>query len=120
MNSSTAQIIQKAHSFHSESRNHRNFLKQNSKAFNSSKVINGAILQSKRQLSGFDLNAKDKYFKYSINKFQFIGGLRNSISFGSSTTNIASPGVNINVSISKIENSSQKQILPNNDKYALL
>ncbi len=121
MTSSNNKIIQKAHSFHSESRNHINNLKQNSKEFNSSKVINGFLLQSRRQLSGFDLNTKDKYFKYSLNKFQSIGGLRNSISFGSNTTNMALPGVNINVSISKIDNSSQKnKMFHYKDKNALL
>ena len=121
MTSLNSQIIQKSHSFHSESRNYRNNLQPNNKAFNSSKIINGVILQSKRQLSGFDLNTKDKYFKYPMNKFQLAGGLRNSISFGSNTTNMASPGMNNNASISKKDNSSNKNTnLYNNDKNVLL
>ena len=119
---STTQIIQKTHSFHSESRNNGNNLKPNHRVFNSSKVTNGEAIANRRQLSGFDLNTKDKYFKISINKLQSTGGLRNSISFASNNTNIVSPGVNnINVSISKIDNSSKKNInLPHNDKNALL
>ena len=119
---STTQIIQKGHSFHSESRNYRNNLKQNNKAFKSSKVINGVNIQSKRKLSGFDINIRDKYYKYPFNKFQPAGGMRNSISFGSNNTNMASPGIKGKDSISKVDNSSKKTInLPNNDdKNALL
>ena len=79
-------------------------------------------LQSRKKLSSFEINTRDKYFKYSLNKFTSNGGLRNSISFGSNTTNIASPGVsNNNVSISKIDNNSKKIInVSNNTKIALL
>lgn len=107
MTFSSTQIIQKPRSFYSESRNYRNKLNQNNKEFNSSKVINnGVTIQSRRKLSGLGLNIRDN--KFSFNKFQSTGGLRNSISFGSNKTNMASPGANSNVYISKVENSSKK------------
>jgi len=89
--------------------------------FNSTKVINGIAIQQRRKLSGIDLNSRDKYIKYSLNKLYPAGANRNSISFGSNTTNMGSPTANINISISKVDNSSKKiTYLPNNDKNALL
>lgn len=115
---SSTQIIQKP--FHSESRNYRNNLDQNNKAFNSSKVINNDVsIQSRRKLSEFGIIMKDN--KFSLNKFQSTGGVRNSISFGYNTTNMASPGVNPNLSITKAENSSKKtENISNKGKKILL
>ena len=85
-------------------------------------MINGISIQSKRKSLGIDLNTRDKNLKYSLNKIPSIGGLRNSVSFGSNTSNIGSPGVNINVSNSKIDNNSNKKNmnLSNDVKNALL
>lgn len=66
-------------------------------------MVNGITIQSRRKLSGFDLKTKKKLYKYSLNKFHSTGGLRNSVSLGSNTTRLASPGVNINISISKVD-----------------
>lgn len=121
---SSTQIIQKAQSFHSESRNSKNNLKQNNKVFNSSKLINGVTMEPRRKMSGFDLNPKETLIKYPLNKIQPTGGLRNSVSLGSNTTNMASPGVNINLSISKgvnsCKNNNNNNNLSNNNKNALL
>ena len=79
-------------------------------------------MEPRRKMSGIDLNQKNNLVKYPLNKIQPMGGLRNSVSFGSNTANIASPGVNMNLSISKVVNSckNNNNSLSNNDKNALL
>ena len=107
-------------SFQSESRNIKNILRQKEKAFNSTKIVNAIALQQKRKLSGINLNSKEKYLKRSTSKINLVGAYRNSISFGSNTTNVASPSVNINASISKIDSSKKNINFSNNGKNALL
>ena len=52
------------------------------------------------------LYARDTNTKLSLTKNTSSGALRSSFSYGSNTTNMASPGVN-NVSLIKMENSSK-------------
>jgi hypothetical protein len=120
--SSSTHVIQKFHSFQSESRNYKNILRQNNKAFNSTKVINAIAVQQKRKLTGIDLNSREKFIINLQSKIHPMGANnRNSISFGSNTTNMCSPSGNVNVSISKVDNSSTNNTyLSNNDKKALL
>ena len=118
--SSSTQIIQKVHSLHSESRNHRNNLRQN-KPYNSSKMIAGVTIQTKRKFNKRNINTRNKFFKYSINNIPSFGGLRNSVSYISINTNMGSPWRGINESISRNDNVSKKKInLSNHVKNALL
>ena len=97
-------------------------LRPNTRVFNSTKVINPIAIKQRRKISGIDINTKEKIIKNLQNKLQPVGANnRNSISFGSNTTNMGSPSGNINASISKVDNSSKKNTyLSNNDKKALL
>ena len=117
---SSTQIIQKAQSFHLKSRNSKNKIKQNNKVFNSSKLVNGVAMEPKSKMAGLDLNPNKNLIKYPLNRIQLIGGLRNSISFSSNKTSMASPGAIINLSISKAVNNCQNNNLYNNDKNTLL
>ena len=117
--SSSTQIIQKTHSIHSESRNIRN-LKQK-RAYNSSKMMSGVTIQTKRKLSRRSLNTRNKIFKCPINSIQSFGGLRNSVSFISINTNIGSPWIGVNESNLRMDNGLKKKIhFSNHVKNALL
>ena len=53
--------------------------------------------------------SRDNNIKFSLTKNTSSGALRNSISFGSSTTNMASPVVN-DACLLKIDNSSKRKL----------
>ena len=71
-------------------------LRPNTRVFNSTKVINPIAIKQRRKISGIDINTKEKIIKNLQNKLQPVGANnRNSISFGSNTTNMGSPSGNI-------------------------
>ena len=85
-------------------------------------MINRVNIQSKKKSLRISLNTREKNLKYSLIKLPTVSGIRNSISFALNTSNLGSPEVKANSSISKIDNNSNKKNmnLSNEVRNALL
>ena len=105
---STAQIIQNPRTLNSGNRNFREKLKPNILPITNNLECEKNSLQKEKIQNFGGMNIKDTNIKL-LTKNTSSGALRNSISFGSSTTNMASPVVN-NVCLFKMENSSKRKL----------
>lgn len=115
MNKSLSKIsssfqIQNPHTINSGTRNFREKLKSNILPGCNSNLEGGTTSLHRSKIPSIGgVNSRETNFKFSLTKNTSSGALRNSISYGSNTTNMASPVVN-NVSLLKMEHSSKRKL----------